>query len=132
MVMVSANIASSTIVNSPMDHCSFLKTVQQKWGLRSLGPRQDVALPFTEVFAATSRSLDTWPDFENYPGAQASLDLKMICDIDLSTIPLNVLQSSILNAILEFYRQRLPEARLPTTARDAKELLNLVRSFRFF
>lgn len=59
MVMVSAHIAANTIVNSPMDHCSFLKTMQQKWGLGSLGPRHDAAPPFTEVFAASSRSLDT-------------------------------------------------------------------------
>ena len=53
MVMVSANIAANTIVNSPMHHCSFLKTMQQKWGLPSLGPRQDTAPPFTEVFTST-------------------------------------------------------------------------------
>ena len=35
MVMVSDFIAKNTIVNSRMDHCSFLKTIAQKWGLPS-------------------------------------------------------------------------------------------------
>jgi hypothetical protein len=33
VVMVSAHIAPNTIVNTTMDHCSFLKTVQHKWNL---------------------------------------------------------------------------------------------------
>jgi Phosphoesterase family len=131
MVMVSAHIAANTIVNTQMDHCSFLKTMQQKWGLKPLGPRQDAATPFTEVFAASSRSLDTWPDFETYPGEQVSLDLKMMREIDLSTMPLNVLQGSILTAIHEFYAQELPGAALPTSAKDALDLLNRAKFFRF-
>jgi phospholipase C len=92
MVMVSAHIASNTIVNSPMDHCSFLKTMQQKWSLTSLGPRQDAASPFTEVFATSARPLDTWPDFESYPGPSAALDAALMREVDLSAVPLNALQ----------------------------------------
>jgi phospholipase C len=131
MVMVSAHIAGNTIVNTPMDHCSFLKTMQQKWGLKSLGPRQDAAKPFTEVFAASSRSLDNWPDFESYPIGPVSLDLRLMRDVDLSAIPLNVLQGSILKAIREFYARDLPGAGLPIGAEDALELLDRARSFRF-
>ncbi len=101
MVMVSAYIAKNTIVNSPMHHCSFLKTMEQKWGLSSLGPRQDTALPFTEVFATSSRTLDSWPDFEFYPGPSPALDATMMRAVDPSTVQLNPLQASILDAILE-------------------------------
>lgn len=45
MVMVFSHIAPNRIVNTTIDHCSFLKTLQQKWSLESLGPRQDAATP---------------------------------------------------------------------------------------
>src|SRR6185503_11179777 len=89
MVMVSANIAANTIVNSPMHHCSFLQTMQQKWGLTSLGPRQDTAPAFTEVFTPTARSLDTWPDWKVYPGPSSTLDETLMPMVDPSEVPLN-------------------------------------------
>jgi phospholipase C len=131
VVMVSAHIAPNTIVNTTMDHCSFLKTVQYKWNLSSLGPRQDTATPFTEVFSKSLQSLDTWPDFRTYPGEQVSLDLKRLRDIDLSTIPLNVLQKSIVTAVREFYAQELPGTPVPTNAKDARDLLSRAEYFRF-
>lgn len=63
MVMISSHIAPGTIVNDAMHHCSFLKTMQQKWGLGSLGPRQDDAPSFADVtFSDTHRS---WPDLSH-------------------------------------------------------------------
>jgi phospholipase C len=129
MVMVSAHIAQNTIVSTQMDHCSFLKTMAQKWGLPSLGPRQDAATPFTEVFTATERPIETWPDLEAYE--PVSLDLRKLPQIDLRSIPLNALQGSILNAMREFYGPSLLGAGLPTCAKDAMELLDRARSFRF-
>jgi hypothetical protein len=114
-----------------MDRCSFLKTMQQKWSLESLGRRHDDAAPFTEVFAPSSRSLDTWPDFEPYPGKQVSLNFEMMREIDLSKMPLNVLQASILNAMRQFYAEDLKEAAFPTTARDARDLLDRAKQLRF-
>jgi len=136
MVMVSANIAENTIVNSPMHHCSFLQTMQQKWGLTSLGPRQDCAPPFTEVFTSTSRALDTWPDWEFYPGPSSTLDEALMREVDPSNVPLNDLQISILNAIREFYADdpalidRVITSRDITTARDAKEFLEEAEKLR--
>lgn len=136
MVMVSANIARNTIVNSPMHHCSFLRTMQQKWDLGSLGPRQDTAPLFTEVFCSTQRDLTTWPDWKVYPGPRSTLDTSQIRSVDLSGAPLNDLQKSILNAIREFYANdpamaAMAMARMPiTTARDAKELLEEAEKLR--
>lgn len=69
-VMISSHIAPGTIVNEPMHHCSFLKTMQKKWGLASLGPRQDDAPCFAgAVFSETPR---TWPDLSHiYVGNKA-------------------------------------------------------------
>jgi len=118
-------------VNTTMDHCSLLKTVQYKWNLNSLGPRQDAATPFTEVFSESLRSLNTWPDFKAYPGEQVSLDLKKMQEIDLSTIPLNVLQQSIVTAMREFYAPELSGTPVPTNAKEALEILNRAKYFRF-
>jgi phospholipase C len=133
MVMVSANIAANTIVNSPMHHCSFLQTMQQKWGLTSLGPRQDTAPPFTEVFSSTARTLDTWPDWKTYPGPSTKLDMALVQEVSLDDVQLNDLQISIVNAIREFYVTDPAMALAPTqitTARDAKELLERAEKLR--
>jgi len=136
MVMVSANIAANTIVNSPMHHCSFLQTMQQKWGLGSLGPRQDTAPPFTEVFTSTQRDRTTWPDWIFYPGPSSTLDEALMRGVDLRDEPLNDLQISILNAIRKFYADdpalsAMAIATMPiTTARNAKEFLEEVRKLR--
>jgi phospholipase C len=132
MVMVSAHIASNTIVNSPMDHCSFLKTMQQKWSLTSLGPRQDAASPFTEVFATSARPLDAWPDFESYPGPSAALDVALMREVDLSAVPLNALQQSIMNAIVELYGTDLAAMGMRLAdAKDAQALLDRVKTLRY-
>jgi phospholipase C len=132
MVMVSAYIAQNSIVNSLMDHCSFLKTMEQKWGLGSLGPRQDAAAPFTEVFATSARTLDTWPDFETYPGPSPALDATLMRAIDPSTVQLNSLQASILDAILELcVKDPAAVSRRLTTAQDALAVLNRAKILRY-
>lgn len=124
MVMVSANIAANTIVNAPMHHCSFLQTMQQKWGLPSLGPRQDTAPPFTEVFTATQRDLSTWPDWQFYPGPASTLDATLMGQVDLGSAPLNDLQQSIVDAIKKFHAgDPVLSSMAVNTARDAKRFL---------
>ena len=132
MVMVSANIAANTIVNTPMHHCSFLKTMQQKWGLTtSLGPRQDTAPLFTEVFSSTSRSLDTWPDWKTYPGPVSTLNESLMAQVDPSTVPLNDLQKSIVEAMVKFYVTDPVLSAMPiNTAADAQVVLEAVEKLR--
>ncbi|HEX6284123.1 MAG TPA: alkaline phosphatase family protein, partial [Pyrinomonadaceae bacterium] len=131
MVMVSANIAVNTIVNTPMHHCSFLKTMQEKWGLTSLGPRQDSAPPFTEVFTSTSRDLDTWPDWTSYPGPLSTLNEALMSRVDPNQVPLNDLQKSIIEATAKFYVQDPAlSATAINTAADAKEVLEAAKKLR--
>jgi phospholipase C len=131
MVMVSANIAANTIVNSPMDHCSFLKTMQQKWGLTSLGPRQDSSPLFTEVFTSSERTLDTWPDWKVYPGGSSTLDMTRIGEVDLNDVRPNDLQLSILYAIRDFYVDDPGvSSKVIITVEDAKELLEEAEKLR--
>jgi len=86
---------------------------------------------FIEAFSKSLRPLDTWPDFGTYPGKKASLDLKKMREIDLSTMPLNVLQESIVTAIRQFYAQELRGTPVPTNAKDARDLLSRAERFRF-
>jgi phospholipase C len=131
MVMVSAYIAANTIVNSPMHHCSFLQTMQQKWGLTSLGPRQNCAPPFTEVFSPTSRQLDTWPDWKVYPGPSSMLNEALMGTVDPATVPLNDLQKSIVEATAKFYVQDpLLISKPLNTAQDAKDVLEKAEKLR--
>jgi phospholipase C len=129
--MVSANIAANTIVNTPMHHCSFLQTMQQKWGLGSLGPRQDIAPPFTEVFTSTARDLSTWPDWKVYPGPSSTLVETMMRQVDPADQPLNNLQKSIIEAISKFYAQDpLLSGMLVNNAAGAKQFLEKARKLR--
>jgi phospholipase C len=43
MIMVSPWIKRNTIINTPMSHTSFLKTVHEKWGLPSLSARENAS-----------------------------------------------------------------------------------------
>jgi hypothetical protein len=106
--------------------------MEQKWGLPSLGPRQDTALPFTEVFATSTRTLDTWPDFEFYPGPSPTLDATLMRVVHPSTVQLNRLQISILDAILELCVKDPAAVNMRlTTAKDALGLLNRVKNLRY-
>ncbi len=105
--------------------------MQQKWGLTSLGPRQDTAPPFTEVFTSTSRALDTWPDWKVYPGASSTLDEALMAAVDPSEVPLNDLQRSIIEAISRFYlHDPVLSAMAINTAADAKEFLERAEKLR--
>ena len=68
MIMVSAQIAANTVVNTPMDHCSFMATMRRKWDAAAPGQfppltaRVAAAPDFGEVFTATAaRPVSDWP-----------------------------------------------------------------------
>ena len=46
MIMVSPHIKANTIINTPMSHTSFLKTMHEKWNLNSLSTREDASPSF--------------------------------------------------------------------------------------
>ncbi len=66
MVMVSAWIEPETIVSETFDHTSFLRTMEDKWGLTPLTERDRNARPFaTEVFKApAARPASEWPPLQ--------------------------------------------------------------------
>ncbi len=93
MVMVSAYIAENTVINTPHDHTSFLKTMFKKWDQYISGPltaRDDDAKDFSEAFtASTLRDVSTWPEIPR------PLVPEGLYAIDFSDVELNDLQRSL-------------------------------------
>jgi hypothetical protein len=76
--------------------------------------------------------LDTWPDFESYPRPSPELDAALMREVDLSAVPLNSLQTSIMNAILDLYGTDLAAMGMRLAdAKDAQALLNRVKTLRY-
>ena len=118
-VMVSAHIARNTVVNTQMEHCSFLRTMQDKWSLPSLGHRQDGAAPFTEVFTSPSlRDRSGWPNLSRFTAAE--LDTSA----DLSALPLNDLQLSYFRGVATLDPARPP---IPQTVGEGADMLRSLR-----
>ena len=59
MVMVSSHIEPGTVVNTPMNHGSFLRGLQDKWGFDSLGPRSRDSASFVESLQPVAQR--DWP-----------------------------------------------------------------------
>ncbi|MGD2110989.1 MAG: alkaline phosphatase family protein [Phycisphaerae bacterium] len=128
-VMVSAHIKKNTVINTPMEHCSFLKTMQTKWNgvvpgkFPTLTRRQQHAPEFTEVFTSpAARLASDWPELPE-PVIPDKFQ-----EIDFSTAPLNDLQRSIVGAIAaiaEKQGMQVDPAKI-TTQNDALELMGSV------
>ncbi|NOT41475.1 MAG: hypothetical protein HOP13_13375 [Alphaproteobacteria bacterium] len=97
-VMISSRIARNTIVNETMHHNSFLKTMQKKWGLGSLGPRQDDSPCFANaVFMDAGSDSRDWPDLSDiYSDHPAIARAKANPPKLRRNQPLSRLQSSLL------------------------------------
>ena len=96
MIMVSAHVGRGTIVNTPFDHTSFIRTMMKKWSLTWNGQtylteRDRVAPTFEEVFTLTgpTHGLD-WPVIPD-----PILPLGWL-GVDYSKVPLSQLQRSML------------------------------------
>jgi phospholipase C len=102
-IMVSSHIATNTVVNTPMHHGSFMKTVGKKWNKvvpRSCDPltaRVVDAPEFTEVFS--SPAVRAWPEIPK-PAIPADFWTR-----DYSQEPLSPFQRSIVEGA-----SKLPEA----------------------
>lgn len=59
-IMVSPYIKKNTIINTPMSHTSFLRTMHEKWGIASLSKREDASPYFhdTGLFCSTLQRAD--------------------------------------------------------------------------
>ncbi len=99
-IMVSAHIAEHTVVNTPMHHGSFLKTVGQKWNAMVPGKfppltaRVADAPEFTEVFTAVEpRPVEDWPVIPK-PAIPADVALLDPADVPLSRFERHIVMAA--------------------------------------
>lgn len=125
MVMISSHIAPKTIVNTPLDHSSFLQTMQQKWGFKSLGPRMDQARGFADGLFTLDKPR-SWPSLALHSGTASKPDERVGPPLD--DRPVNGLQASIFNAMLTLFRLHgsdTPELpKTVVTTREAQAVLD--------
>jgi phospholipase C len=63
-MLVSAYIEPGTVVSAPLDHCSILKTIENKWGLGHLTERDRAASDIgAAITRTTPRPAADWPAF---------------------------------------------------------------------
>lgn len=87
MVMISAYLHENTIINETYEHCSFIRTMCEKWGMQGLTPRDKKAPSFKSIFSDKKRSCFPYIQKPNIPPSG---------DDDYFNDPLNDLQKSIL------------------------------------
>ena len=121
-IMVSANIAANTVINTPMLHSSFLNTVQAKWSAGAppgafapLTARQQSASLFTEVFTAPQpRPASDWPVVQGPPLPPNAIGAPL-------DAPLDDLGRSIVGGTAEMLKRKglAPSPVEPATKSDA-------------
>jgi phospholipase C len=134
MIMVSSHIAKNTVVNTPMHHGSFMKTVGKKWdkvvpgAFQALTARVADAPEFTEVFTSVeARPLADWPEIPK------PVIPKEFWTTDFSQVPLSKFEREIVEGA-----SMLPQAaearargvvlRDPSTIDTVGEALDYLRS----
>jgi len=125
MVMVSSHIQAGTVVNTPMNHGSFLRGLQDKWGFDSLGPRSRDSASFADALQPVDRR--DWPPLSMW--ALETPPKKTISDIPKEALQaeLTGLQRLILEAIQKIAMQSphadWSQVRQATTEGEAQQVL---------
>lgn len=118
MVMVSAYIKPNTIINTPMRHTSFLKTMCLKWDLNSLTKRDSTAPDFSEVFNTDeARTADEWPELPEIEIPEAFMKS------DFSEAPVGNLEKTMLQSLAFWKFNSTESADGITTAAEAHAFL---------
>jgi phospholipase C len=106
MVMVSPYIKQNTIINTPMSHTSFLKTIHEKWSLLSLSAREDNSPCFHD-----SGLLSTEPrlksDMPKFTAPVIPAD-----DTDYSKALMSALAEAIMSLVKKWWDNAFPDERL--------------------
>ena len=67
-ILVSAYVEPGTVVKTPLDHCSLIKTLSEKWGLGHLTERDRAATGLGGVLTrSTPRDAGEWPVIAHRP-----------------------------------------------------------------
>jgi phospholipase C len=90
-IIVSAYTAAGTVINTPLQHTSFMKTLEEKWSLGHLTERDQLANDLREAFnLSLPRTRDSWP----------ILKPRLVPQVDTTNDdPLNPLQRHIVELV---------------------------------
>jgi len=104
-VMVSPYIKKNTIINSPMSHTSFLRTMHKKWGLYSLSSREDASPYFhdTGLFCSTLQRANM-SEMPNFAAHVIPVD-----NTDYSKSIMSALAKAIMSLIVELWCKAFPD-----------------------
>lgn len=104
MIMVSPYIKKNTIINTPLSHTSFLKTMHKKWGLLSLSTREDASPYFhdTGLFSSTLQRA-TMADMPNLAAPVVPVD-----NTDYSKAIMSALGKAIMALFKELWCKAFP------------------------
>lgn len=104
-VMVSPYIKKNTIINQPMSHSSFLRTMHEKWGLPSLSSREDASPYFhdTGLFSPTLQraNMSAMPNF--------AAPLIPVDNTDYSKAIMSALAKAIIGIFTKLWCKAFPE-----------------------
>lgn len=125
MVMVSSHIEPGTVVNTPMNHGSFLRGLQDKWGFESLGPRSRNSTSFAEPLQPVDRR--DWPPLSMWALEPPPHKIKSTISLKALRSELTGLQRLIFEAIQTIVMQSphtdWPNLRQATTEAEAQQVL---------
>jgi phospholipase C len=114
-IVVSAYSAAGTLINTPLQHTSFMKTLEEKWSLGHLTERDRSANDLRETFDLFQpRTRESWPTLKPRPVPQADTT-----DDD----PLNPLQKHVVELVKAAVDEEDAAASELRTVRDAVHFL---------
>jgi hypothetical protein len=105
MVMVSPYIRKNTIINAPMSHTSFLRTMREKWGLCSLSAREDASPCFHD-------SGLLWPTLQRKDMSEMPVMLAPLVPpdhTDYSKAVMSALAKAIMKLLQDLWCKAFPE-----------------------
>jgi phospholipase C len=106
MVMVSPYIKKNTIINTPMSHTSFLRTMRKKWGLASLSTRENASPCFHD-------SGLLWPMLQRKDMSCMPVFAAPVVppdNTDYSKAVMTALAKAIMKLIQDLWNKAFPEA----------------------
>ena len=104
MIMVSPYIQQNTIINTPMSHTSFLRTMREKWGLCSLSAREDASPCFHD-------SGLLWPTLQRRQMSDMPVLLALLVppdNTDYSKAVMSALAKAIMKLIQDLWCKAFP------------------------
>ena len=122
-IMVSPYIKKNTVINNPVSHTSFLKTMHEKWGLLSLSSREDASPYFhdTGLLCSTLQraNMSKMPKF--------AAPVIPVDNTDYSKAVMSALAKAIMSLFTGLWCKAFPDLCPTTEIRTQEEAVTFLR-----